>query len=57
MVASKEGASGCAISGTAMSGIYCDQPFHLSLTVTDCFSNCRHAPNVTNCIACLLVDT
>ena len=41
MVASMEGGSGCAVSGSALSGIFCDQPFQLSLTVTDCFSNSR----------------
>ena len=44
MVASSEGCSGCAISGSALAGIFCDQPFRLSLTVTDCFSNSRSAP-------------
>ena len=41
MVASREGGSGCAVSGSALSGVFCDQPFQLSLTVTDCFSNSR----------------
>ncbi len=44
VVASREGCSGCAISGSALSGVFCDQPFQLSLTVTDCFSNSRSAP-------------
>ena len=41
VVASREGGSGCAVSGSALSGVFCDQPFQLSLTVTDCFSNSR----------------
>ena len=44
VVASREGCSGCAISGSALTGVFCDQSFQLCLTVTDCFSNSRSAP-------------
>ena len=48
VVATREGPSGCAISGSALGGIFCGQHFQLTLTVTDCFSNSRQAP-VTSC--------
>jgi len=41
VIATWEGSSGCSISGSALSGVFCDQPFQLSLTVTDAFSNSR----------------
>jgi hypothetical protein len=48
LVATREGPSGCAISGSALGGVFCDQHFQLTLTVTDCFSNSRQA-HVTSC--------
>lgn len=41
VAASTEGASGCLITGSALSGVFCNVPFQLSLTVTDCFANSR----------------
>ena len=41
MTASTEGASGCLITGSAMSGVFCDVPFQLTLTVIDRFANSR----------------
>ena len=50
VVATREGPSGCAISGKALGGIFCGQHFQLTLTVTDCFSNSRQAPVTSCCI-------